>query len=1197
MDAAALDNENLKSLTLLYVEDDEDCREEFSELLSRSVGKLITATNGLEGVEAFNRHHPDIILADISMPVMDGLAMAEKIREADKSVPIIVLTAFEQNDYLMKSINIGIDRYLTKPVDLDKLQETLLTFSRRLATEKQLKKSLLASEEKYRALVECANEIISVIQDGKACMVNPAAINMTGYSEQELTTTPFLAFVHPDDQAMVLERHKARLEDANSPGRYEFRLLAKDEGIIWVVNNAVKIEWEGRPATLNVLTDINEQKNLEEALRDREAKFRLLTENTSDNIWTMNLDGRMTFVSQSISRIRGYSAEEAITQSFDEVIAPNSLATAYAKLGEIIANVRLGLPVEKVLLELELLCKDGSTVWTEIIINGMYDNDGAFVQLLGVTRDIGKRRRREFELLKLSRAVEQSPVSIVITDVAGYIEFINPKFSELTGYSAEEAIGRNPRVLKSGNTPKSTYKDLWETITSGNIWKGEFHNKSKDGSLFWEHATISPLRDAAGDITHFIAVKENITEKKIIMEQLVYAKEQAEAATQAKGDFLATMSHEIRTPMNGVIGMTGLLLDTELDEKQRYYAETVSRSGDHLLTLINDILDFSKIESGKMDLELLNFDLWQTLEETTLMFAQRADEAGLKLACRMEPGVPQYLKGDPGRVRQILTNLVGNALKFTGHDGSVSLNASLAEEQDDCPTVRFEINDTGIGIQQSRLTAIFEPFTQASGSTARKYGGTGLGLAICKQLAELMGGEIGVTSEEGRGSTFWFTTRFERCTGSEVEQLVQRSNMQAAVASSSANRNARILLAEDNIINQKVAQGILNQLGFKCDVVANGEEAVQALEMIDYDLVLMDCQMPDMNGFEAAAMIRSPDSEVCNHDVPIIAMTANAMKGDREKCLASGMNDYLSKPVKNSELAEMLDKWLAGVQPREEPTDDEITHYLLSKQQAAVVSSAVSRNARILLAEDNVINQKVAQGILNQLGFKCDIVANGEEAVQALETTGYDLLLMDCQMPEMDGFEATVMIRSQDSKVNNHELPIIAMTANAMKGDREKCLAAGMNDYLAKPVKNSELAEMLDRWLAGVQPREEPMDDEIPTAESLSLLDVPDMLSRIGGDVDFAEELLDLSLTQLPLIMKKLRATLATADDMTSLCMQAHTMKGAASNISALALSDLSLRLETAAKGGDMKTVQALMPELEKTVELTVEAIGKISLS
>ena len=1071
MDATGLDNESLKSLTLLYVEDDEDSRQEFSKILTRSVGKLITATNGAEGVDAFNRLHPDIILSDISMPVMDGLAMAEKIRETDNSVPIIVLTAFEQNDYLMKSINIGIDKYLTKPVDIHDLNETLTTFSRRLAAEKQL--------DLVRRELANANNILSSIIG-----------NMTDWA------------------------------------------------------------------------------------------------------WEVDINGRYTFCSPQVERFLGYSAAEMLgTTPFDRM-PPEEAERVSALFTEIALNRE---PIKK--LENWNIHKDGRRVLLSTSGFPNLDGAGNLLGYRGVDTDITEERRREFELLKLSRAVEQSPVSIVITDVAGYIEFVNPKFSELTGYTAKEAIGRNPRVLKSGNTPKSTYKDLWETITSGNIWKGEFHNRSKDGSLFWEHATISPLRDSAGAITHYIAVKENITEKKIIMEQLVHAKEQAEAATRAKGDFLATMSHEIRTPMNGVIGMTGILLNTELDEQQRLYAETVSRSGEHLLTLINDILDFSKIESGKMDLELLNFDLWQTLEETSLQFAQRANEAGLKLICRIKPGVPQYLKGDPGRVRQILTNLIGNALKFTGHDGAVSLNASLAEEQDDCPTVRFEINDTGIGIQQSRLTAIFEPFTQANGSTTRKYGGTGLGLAICKQLAELMGGEIGVTSEEGRGSTFWFTTRFERCTGSEVEQLVQRSNMQAAVASSSANRNARILLAEDNIINQKVAQGILNQLGFKCDVVANGEEAVQALEMIDYDLVLMDCQMPDMNGFEAAAMIRSPDSEVCNHDVPIIAMTANAMKGDREKCLASGMNDYLSKPVKNSELAEMLDRWLAGVQPREEPTDDEITHYLLSKQQAAVVSSAVSRNARILLAEDNVINQKVAQGILNQLGFKCDIVANGEEAVQALETTGYDLVLMDCQMPEMDGFEATVMIRSQDSKVNNHELPIIAMTANAMKGDREKCLAAGMNDYLAKPVKNSELAEMLDRWLAGVQPREEPMDDEIPTVESLSLLDVPDMLSRIGGDVDFAKELLDLSSTQLPLILNKLCVTLASSDDMTSLCMQAHTMKGAASNISALALSDLSLRFETAAKGGDMKTVQALMPELEKTVELTVEAIGKISLS
>ena len=524
---------------------------------------------------------------------------------------------------------------------------------------------------------------------------------------------------------------------------------------------------------------------------------------------------------------------------------------------------------------------------------------------------IEEREQAEAELRKLSRAVEQSPVTIVITDVHGTIEFVNPMFTKLTGYTAEEAIGQNPRILKSVNTSTDTYEELWSTITAGNTWEGEFYNKSKDGSLFWERAAISPLRDANGTITHYLAVKENVTENKSIMEQLVAAKEQAEAGTRAKSDFLATMSHEIRTPMNGVIGMTGLLLDTELDKEQREYAEIVHRSGDNLLGLINDILDFSKIESGKLDLEILDFDLRRILDDTTLMFAHRATEAGLDLTCHIEPSVPLCLKGDPGRVRQIIINLVGNALKFS-HQGGVALTVSLVREQDGIATVKFEVHDTGIGMPASRLAAVFEPFTQASGSTARKYGGTGLGLAICKQLAELMGGEIGVTSEEGKGSTFWFTSRFEKQTEqtSDVLTTAQKSTLSPRVALTINNRNARILLAEDNIINQKVAQNILKKLGYTADVVADGGEAVQALEMIDYDLVLMDCMMPEMNGFEATAMIRNTASKVLNHNIPIIAMTANAMKGDHEKCIEAGMDDYMSKPVKKTELSVMLAKWL-----------------------------------------------------------------------------------------------------------------------------------------------------------------------------------------------------------------------------------------------------------------------------------------------
>ncbi|MFZ4857000.1 MAG: ATP-binding protein [Desulfuromonadaceae bacterium] len=590
-----------------------------------------------------------------------------------------------------------------------------------------------------------------------------------------------------------------------------------------------------------------------------------------------------------------------------------------------------------------------------------------------------QRREQERDLaIEASRAAEDrnelllqsTDQGIYGTDAHGCFTYVNRAGLAMLGYGSEELVGKDSHRLihhkhgdgsayPVGECPISRANAAGTSCCVGNerLWRS-------DGSSFVAEMSLYPVFDN-GVYRGSVVTFSDITEKKKNQEDIISARDKAEAATVAKSQFLATMSHEIRTPMNGVIGLTGLLLETELTDEQRGYAEIISRSGENLLSLINDILDFSKIEAGRLDLEITNFCLRSTIEDAAELLSLRAHDAGLELICHVDASVPEYLKGDPGRLRQIITNLAGNAIKFT-HEGQVVIRAALVTspppnlppldppgsegegensltrrgrvgEGEDFCVIRFSVHDTGIGIPQSRLAAIFEPFTQVDGSTTRKYGGTGLGLAICKQLTELMGGEIGIESEVGKGSTFWFTARFERQVGAGMHQPVSRPHTdikgtqipavddnagnvtQAPVVSSAlitrhtveeiAGHGLRILLAEDNSINQKVAQSILGRLGYRADVAANGLEAVRALELIDYDIVLMDCMMPEMDGFAATAVIRDPGSHVRNHSVPIIAMTANAMQGDQEKCLEAGMDDYLAKPVKKDELAAILEKW------------------------------------------------------------------------------------------------------------------------------------------------------------------------------------------------------------------------------------------------------------------------------------------------
>ncbi len=540
-----------------------------------------------------------------------------------------------------------------------------------------------------------------------------------------------------------------------------------------------------------------------------------------------------------------------------------------------------------------------------------------------------KLARADDTIRKLSRAIDQSTVTVVITDADGVIEFVNPYFTEVCGYSSEEVLGQSTRLLRSGLTPLRTYQELWATIKSGNTWEGEFVNRHKSGRFFNEQAVVSPIRDEHGVITHFVAIKEDITQRKKMEAELLLAKEQAEAGNRSKSEFLATISHEIRTPMNGIVGVTQILLESDLSEEQREFVEIAQKCGDQMMGIIDDIFDYSDIEKFKMTQKVVPFNLGVILSDALQMQMVAAQEKGLATRQQIAADVPLYLNGDPKLLCQIITNLLSNAIKFT-HKGEINATVVVQMDQMGVVVLRFEVIDTGIGMAESTCSKVFEPFTQLDGSATRRYEGLGMGLAICRQIAYLMGGDIGVESKEGSGSTFWFTAMFEKqpedaaggasarsdrtpgSTGKPENDTPEVAAPDGPCEKSSleTSRGNRILLAEDNAINRKVALNLLGKLGYSADVAEDGEEAVTALETGDYDLVLMDCLMPKMDGLAATAVIRDPASQVRNHNVPIIAVTANVLDNDREQCLKAGMNDYIPKPLKKDVLNNALTRWL-----------------------------------------------------------------------------------------------------------------------------------------------------------------------------------------------------------------------------------------------------------------------------------------------
>jgi two-component system, sensor histidine kinase and response regulator len=1316
---------------------------------------------------------------------------------------------------------------------------------------KRAEQEMQELNNRLRTVVETVAEGITLSDaTGKFLIFNTHMQEITGYTIDEANACrDFNALLYPDPE--TYQQATRSLNDILVTGFMrdeETRIVAKNGTVKTLLVSATVLPFASGNLFLNAYRDISYRKKVEEALKEQSAFQQLMIDALPVPIYFKDAGGYYLGCNRAFEGVSGSPKESLIGYSTSATVGWDCPQSVLDLEREVLRDERTRTK------EVEVHGIDGRTHIVQFHIAPFSRSGQKAGGVVAALLDITEIKTTEEQLRKVSRAVEQSPASIVITNLDGTIEYVNPRFTQVSGYTAEEAIGKNPRVLKSGQTGPEVYQEMWDSLMQGKEWVGEFANKRKDGGIYWEHATISSIRNSDGKTTHYVAVKEDITERRKIEQELIrlahvtrsirefvlitdsrgrisyvnravtdrfgytldeligkrattlispevslstldgaihgtlaggwsgdllgvskqgeefwislttshlfhdnsllgvvvvarditerklseeqlrksetqfrllwensrdgmrlsdaegrillvndafcklveltrgellgkpisdqyeeserahvlesyrhnfasgkieaylerenrlwngqsvwfavsnalieskgqptillsifrditerriaeaelarrasdlfeakskaeeqasmleiqavelrQAKEEALQASRFKSEFVANMSHEIRTPMNGVIGMTGMLLDTELTDEQREYAEIIRKSSDALLSIINDILDFSKIEAGKMSLECVDFDLRTTVEEAVDLLAPKAHEKGIELSCAVLQDVPTAVNGDPGRLRQVLVNLVSNAVKFT-QTGEVAVRVSLDDEDPGSVRLRFEVTDTGIGISPEARSRLFQPFSQADGSTTRKYGGTGLGLRISKQLVELMGGAIDVKSDEGKGSTFWFTARLERQSGS----------VDVAPARGGSFQSIRTLIVDDNATNRSILAHQVTSWGLAGTAVGSGAEALAELRAAHaqanpYALVLLDMQMPEMDGLALARAVKAEPAIAPTKLVMLTSIGALTAAQAAEH----GIELCLTKPVKEAALHEALVKLMNGG-----PDQDRAMHCpALANDGMRVLE--IPRSLRVLVAEDNMVNQKVALKMLTKLGCRADVAADGREAVQALRAVPYDLIFMDCNMPEVDGFMATEMIRQMEGSAK-HTI-IVAMTANALKGDRERCIAAGMDDYISKPVAQKDLTAIINKWVgtimqqspAHVAPPAQSATPEGPPVDRARLNELADL-----GDADDPEWMRLILQKFIEDSEARLSALLVAleAEDAAALGQTAHALKGSCSNIGAVGMARLSEQLQKLGQGGSVGGAMDLVTALQQEFSRVKSALGE----
>lgn len=1004
------------------------------------------------------------------------------------------------------------------------------------------------AETQWRTILETTPDVICVanIQQG-VVYLNPAARKLVGLGPKDPLTGLKLTNFYP--QRLHKQFRDIVLAAAEKQGVWqgEFALCGKDQDetpvslVVLTQRNSV-----GEPVSYAVVArDISEQRKTAMELRENELRLRACFEAAIDCIITVDEEGKILEFNRAAEQKFGCLREQVIGKDMAELFFPPASRQRYHDNLRNYQSTGQGSMVGK-RLELPLMRKNGEPFLAEIAIQPVPLKGRAVFTLFlrDVTQEREARRRLEESEALYESLVQNLPVHVIRKDVNGRFVFVSQSFCELVKRPFDKIFGRTDFDLFPPELAEKYHKDDLQVIESGKRYATIEEHTTPEGESLYVEVRKTPLLDSKGRCIGVQGIFWDVTDRIRIEKEREEAKRAAEAANQAKSEFLANMSHEIRTPLNGVFGMTELLLETELSDEQREYLNMIRESGELLLTVINDILDFSKIEAGRLDLEREPFELREVLGDTIKTLSLRAHHKGLELACRIDPAAPEFVVGDSTRLRQVITNLVGNAIKFTER-GEVVLDVTCEQKSAEQARLRFAVRDTGVGVPPEKLSRIFDAFEQADASTTRRYGGTGLGLSISSKLVNLMGGEMGVESEVNNGSTFFFSATFpiaHPCAGTAPVEPVETI------------RGMRVLVVDDNETHRRILEEMLVNWGLQPTLAEDGPSALRLLRDCSrsFRFALIDAHMPGMDGFDLIETIGREKGGAQELRSSIILMLASGDRpSDIRRSRELGVAECLLKPIKQSELFDAIAS-VVGVRALE-----------VEAHEAASPAHAKRWGPlHILLAEDSLVNQKLAVGLLTRQGHEVTVVENGRAALEAWECDNFDLVLMDVQMPELDGLSATREIRRREAERNRPRTPVIALTAHAMKGDRERCLESGADEYISKPIQIRQFLDTLERVLA---PRnasadgcavdnfrgdfpEEGCCNEIAAANSFELgedqiWNPTAALRSVGGDGRLLCELIESFLDERPKLMANLQRAVELGDPL-RLQSAAHVLKG-----------------------------------------------------